>query len=137
MTNAINPFGDLSKIVEKFKVPGFDMAPIIESRRKDMEALVEANKTTYEAMQALAQKQTEILTHAMQAIQDSAKGLSGGGADALGKQTRLAQEAYQKALADMKDLAESARKSQVDVTTGLTQRATKSLDEAKKLMQPS
>ena len=41
------------------------MAPIIESRRKDMEALVEANKATYEAMQALARKQTEI-PHASQ-----------------------------------------------------------------------
>jgi hypothetical protein len=40
------------------------MAPIIESRRKDMEALVEANKATYDAMQALARKQTEILTQA-------------------------------------------------------------------------
>ena len=63
MANETNPFGDFTKMIQQFKVPGFDVAPIIESRRKDMEALVQANKAAYEGMQALARKQTEILTH--------------------------------------------------------------------------
>ena len=103
-----------------------------------MEALVEANKATYEAMQALARKQTEILSQAMQRIQDSAKAMAvgGAGATAPAKQTELARDAYQKALADMKELAEMARKSQVDAMAIITQRATQSLEEMKKLMQP-
>ena len=35
----------------------------------------------------------------------------------------------------MMDLAEIARKSQVEVMAGITQRATQSLEEMKKLMQ--
>ena len=133
-----NPFGDLTKMVEQFKVPGLDMAPIIEARRKDMDALIEANKATFEAMQAVARKQTEIMTQAMQGIQDSAQALTAGGLGApdLANQAELARNAYQKALADMKELAEMARKSQVDSMTGITQRANQSLAEMKKLMQP-
>ena len=137
-TETNNPFADVGRMIQQFKVPGLDMAPIIESRRKDMEALVEANKATYDAMQALARKQTEILSQAMQRIQDSAKAMAvgGAGATAPAKQTELARDAYQKALADMKELAEMARKSQVDAMAIITQRATQSLEEMKKLMQP-
>jgi hypothetical protein len=78
-TETTTPFADVTKLIQQFKVPGLDMAQIIESRRKDMEALVEANKATYEAMQALARRQTEILTQAMQEIQESAKALAAGG----------------------------------------------------------
>ena len=55
------PFGDLTKMLEQFKVPGVDMSSLVDARRKDIEALVPANKTVYEGMQALAQKQSEML----------------------------------------------------------------------------
>lgn len=132
MANNANPFVDMATMIQKFKVPGFDMAPIIESRRKDMEALVEANKSVYEAVQALARRQTEIMTETTQGIQDSAKGLAGGGAP----DAALVGNAYQKAIADMKELAEMVRKSQVDAMAGITARATQSVEEMKLLMQP-
>ena len=132
-----NPLGDLTKMFEQFKLPGVDMAPIIESRRKDIEALVEANKAVIESMQALARKQTEILTQTMQGLQESAKSLVGGGAAPdVTKQAELIRQAYQKALADMKDMAEMAQKSQTDAMAAITQRATQSMAETKTLMQP-
>jgi len=138
-TETTTPFADVTKLIQQFKVPGLDMAQIIESRRKDMEALVEANKATYEAMQALARRQTEILTQAMQEIQESAKALAAGGSAGadLAKQTELVRGGYQKALVDTKSLAEMARKSQTDAMDIITQRATQSLEEMKKLMQPN
>ena len=134
----LNPFADLTNMLEQFKIPGLDMAPIVEARRKDMEALVEANKSTFESMQAMARKQTEILTQTMQALQESAKGMVGSGAAKpdLAKQAELARNAYEKALADMKDLGEMARKSQTDAMAAITQRAARSLQEMKKLTQP-
>lgn len=62
MADQTNPFGDLTKTLEQFKVPGVDMSALLESRKKDVEAIVEANKSAYDAMQALARKQTEMLT---------------------------------------------------------------------------
>jgi phasin family protein len=137
MATETNPFAGMTKMMQEFKVPGLDMAPIIESRSKDIKALVEANQAAFEAMQALVRKQTEIVTEAMQEIQDSAKALAAGGANAPApaRQTALVSDAYQKALADMKELAEMARKSQIDAMAIITKRGTDSLTETKKLLQ--
>ena len=95
-----NPFGDLSTMLEQFKVPGVDMSSFIDARRKDVQALVEANRAAYEAMQALARTQSDMLTQAMQGIQESAKGLTGGNAgmpdaakQAEGARERVAEDA--------------------------------------------
>jgi len=56
MATEINPFGDVKKMIEQFKMPGVDMTAIVDARRKDIEALVAANAAAFEAMQALARK---------------------------------------------------------------------------------
>ncbi|QDL37043.1 phasin family protein [Rhodoferax sediminis] len=138
MTKDSNPFGDVTKMIEQFKLPGVDLPAIIEARRKDIEALVAANKAAYESMQALAHKQTEMLTQAMQGIQEAVKEAASGkgGLPDPKKQTEMARDAWKKTLADMKDLAEMARKAQADAMVGLTARATQSVQEIKKMMQP-
>ena len=137
MAKAANPFGDVTKTIEQFKVPGVDMSAILEARRKDIEALVEANKAVYESAQALARKQTEMLTQAMQSIQDATRGAASGlGLGDPAKQAELARKACQKALDDMKELAEIARKSQADAMASITQRATEHAQEIKKMMLP-
>jgi phasin family protein len=138
MTTTSNPFVDFTNMLQQFKVPGVDMAAIMEARRKDIEALAEANKIAYEGMQALAQKQAEILRTTMEEIQVSAKEMSAGGnplANA-GKQAELAQQAVQKALAHMREMAEMTRKSQTEAFTTISQRALQNIEDMKKLMQP-
>ena len=113
------------------------MSAIIEARRKDIEALVEANKAAYEGMQALVRKKTETLTQAMQGIQEAASGSAGGlGLADPAKQAELARNAYTKALADMRDLVEIARKSQTDAMASITKRANEHLQEIRQMMQP-
>lgn len=128
-----NPFADLTKMFEQFKIPGVDMSAIAEARRKDMEALAEANKAVYEGMQALANKQAEMLKQAVEGIQGAA---SGGGASDPAKQAELARKACEKTLSDMKDLAEIASKSQASAMASITQRATQNMQEIKNMMQP-
>ena len=138
MAKDSNPFGDVTKMIEQFKLPGVDMSAIMEARRKDIEALVQANKAAYESMQAMAHKQTEMLTQAMQDIQSAVKeaASSKGGLPDPKKQAELARDAWKKTLADMKNLADMARKSQADAMAGLTQRAAQSIEELKKMMHP-
>ena len=139
MATVSPPFGDVRAMIEQFKLPGIDMSAIVEARRKDIEALVEANKAAYESMQALARRQTEILTQAMQGMQEAIKG-AGSGRGGIGdpvKQAELARNAYQKTLGDMTELADMARKSQSDVMASITQRATQSMQDIKKMLQPT
>ena len=131
-----NALGDLTKMLEQFKLPGVDTKEIMEARRKDIEALVQANQAAYEGMQALADKQAELLKQAMQDIQFAVKGAAGGvGVGDPGKQGELARKAYEKVLGDAKDLAEIARKSQADAMASITKRGTEHLDEVKKMMK--
>ena len=131
-----NAFGDLTKMIEQFKLPGVDTAEIVAARRKDIDALVQANQAAYEGMQALANKQAEMLKQAMQDIQAAVKGAAGGvGVGDPGKQGELARKVYEKVLGDMKDLAEIARKSQADAMASITQRGTQNLEEVKKMMK--
>ena len=129
-----NVFGDLTKMLEQFKLPGVDTQEIMDARRKDIDALVQANQAAYEGMQALAIKQGELLKSAMDDIQSAVKGAAGSVGDP-GKQGELARKAYEKVLGDMKDLAEIARTSQADAMAKITQRGTEHLDEVKKMMK--
>jgi phasin family protein len=131
MADQTNPFGDLTKMLEQFKVPGVDMSALVESRKKDIEAIVEANKSAYDAMQAFARKQTEMLTQAMQDIQAAAQ----VGATDPGKHAEVARNACLKAVEDLKDLAEIARKSQVEAMASLTKRANEHAAEIQQMLQ--
>ena len=128
---ATDPFGDIKNMLAQLKMPGIDMAAILESRRKDVDALVEANKSAYEAMQAIARKQTEMMAESVKVMQEAAKGAADPG-----KQTEAVRSAFEKTIADMKELAEMASRSQSDAMAHITQRAAEHMEEIKKLMRP-
>jgi len=72
----------------------------------------------------------------MEDIQSAVKGAASGvGVGDPGKQVELARRAYEKVLADMKDLAEIARKSQAEAMTKISQRGTEHLDEVRNMMK--
>ncbi|WP_264300324.1 TIGR01841 family phasin [Advenella kashmirensis] len=50
-------------------------------------------------------------------------------------QTELARKAYEKALADMKDLAEIARRSQTEAMASISERATQHLQEIREMVK--
>ncbi|MEP7100608.1 MAG: TIGR01841 family phasin [Burkholderiales bacterium] len=136
MTNPTLPFVDVSAMMSQFKMPGIDMAAIVEARRKDIDALVAANAATFESMQAVARKQTEILSESMHAMQEAAKGMAGGTGMDSGKQAEVVRKGFEKTLANMKELAEMARHAQSDAMALITQRATQQMRDAKAMVTP-
>ena len=134
MVEQSNPFADLAKLIEHLKVPGIDLSAMVESGRKDMEALIEANKAAFQGVEALALKQKEMLTEAMQKIQEYAK--HAGAPAPSAKQAETAREAYHKVLVDVRELADIVRKSQAQAMTQVTDRAIEHLRELKRMIQP-
>jgi phasin family protein len=101
------PFFDFTQLLQPFKLPGVDFAALVERERKNIEALAEANRIAFEGWQALVRRQTEILQESMkQAVADAQQ------EDAMKKRADLARKAFERALADMRELAEIAAKSQ-------------------------
>jgi len=70
-TPSANLYGDITKMLEHFKLPGLDVAAIVESRRKDIDALMTANRLALEAAQSLGQKQVEMLRHSLGEIRSA------------------------------------------------------------------
>ena len=137
MTNKTQPFGDVTAMMAQFEMPGVDMAAIVEARRMDIDALVAANTAAFESMQAMARKQTEMLTEAMQDMQSAAMGLAGGkGATDAGAQGDAVRKGFEKTLANMKELADIARNAQSDAMTRITQRAAHQMKDMKALVTP-
>jgi hypothetical protein len=134
--NFSNPFRDLTKVFAQFKMPGVDMSALMDARRKDVEALVAANKATYEAMQALARTQTEMLTQSMKAMQEAGKAMLAGDSKGTEHTLEAAGNAWNKMLADMKTLAEAVRKSQTEAVASMTQGASRIMQETRQAMLP-
>jgi len=127
----LNPFCNLTKALEQFKMPGMSTNAFVDARRKDIEALVAANKVAFEALQALAVTQSDMLTEAMQSMKESAKGAMADNTDGgdMTKHAEAAQQAWRKMLTDMKQLAETVQKAQFEAVSGLTERARASIGE--------
>jgi phasin family protein len=135
MATAFNPIADFSKMLESFNFPGVDKTSLIEARRKDLEALGEANRLAFEGMQAVVQKQAEMLSASVREIQAAAQKMTGGSpTDVMAKQGEFVQHSLKKAVDNMREIAEMAQKSQADALAAITRRAEQSIEEAKTLL---
>ena len=137
MSNGMPPFVDITKILEQFKLPGMDISALMEARRRDVEALTQANQIAYQSMQALAQREAEILQQTMAEWQGAMAGMAGKSpTEMAAKGTELATQAFGRALSNMRELAEMASKSQAQTYEVLNRRFQENLEELRKLMQP-
>ena len=109
-SNPFSLFGemDFEKMMKDFKIPGVDIDSVMNTQRKNLEAIGEANKVAMEGMQAVAKRQTEIMREAMEEMVKSTKEMSSVGSpqEVSGKQADMARERFEKAMANMRELAE-------------------------------
>lgn len=133
MTTPSDSLTDFSKLMEQVKLPGFDMTSVIETQRKNIDALTAANQLAYEGMQALVQKQAEMFNKRVQEIQAAVQKVSAGSnpAEALAQQGEFVQQTFQKVFDDMRELAEMAQKSQTETLAAISKRAAQDMKESK------
>ena len=133
-----NPFFDmdLSKLMADFKMPGVDIESILATQRKNVEALAQANQLAVEGMQAVARRQAEILRTTMEEAAKAAQDMMVQGApeDKLGKQTEIVKVGFERALSNMRELAEMVTKSNTEAFNVINKRFTESLDEMRSVM---
>lgn len=130
---AFGEFMDFSKYAEQFKVPGVDSKALIESQRRNFEAMTRANQVALEGARALMQRQVEILRQATDEATKAMRELAKPGepSEKWATQTELLKEAYELALANLRELAEMSAKSNTEAADVLTHRFAASLDELK------
>ena len=107
---------DFTKHLANMKMPGIDADALVKAQQKNMDALVEANKAAAAGYQDLFKKQIAIFEETMAEAQKQMKSFDATKIDAetAKAQGELAKAAFEKALANMQALAESAQKANAD-----------------------
>jgi phasin family protein len=126
-------FTDMTKMLTEFRVPGVDLEPILATQRKNIEALTAANQLAIEGIQAVFRRQGEILRQTVEEAQGIISELMSAGTpeDKIARQADLLKAAFEKALANMKEMAEMVAKSNSEAADVLTVRVKESIEELK------
>jgi phasin family protein len=126
---------DLVGKLNALSVPGIDVEAVMAGQRKNIEALAAASRTTMESFSAVGKRQAEILQETMSQTASSLQTLGKAGSphEIVAKQVDLTKEGFEKALGNMRELAEMVTKAQNGVMDAISHRVSESLEELKQL----
>jgi phasin family protein len=121
---------DFTKMFEGMKMPGFDMQAMIDLQKKNVEALVAANQAAIAGYQDFFKKQMAIFEETMSSAQAHVASLGESmGPDGAAKQADYYKVAFEKALANMTELAEAAKKANEEAFAIVSARVKESIAE--------
>ena len=124
---------DMTKYFEQAKLPGFNADALVAAQKKNMEALVEANKAAAEGYQNLFRRQVAIFEETMKAAQAQISEMKFDQLtpEAAEKQSELVKVAFEKAVANMTELAELAKEANTEAFEIVQARVKASIEELK------
>ncbi|WP_300302934.1 phasin family protein [Ferrovibrio sp.] len=127
---AENPFAafDPTKMFADLKLPGIDPMALAATQQKNLEAISAANKRALEGYQAVAKRQAEIF---QQAAAEAATLMKGGVSTGMPDPT-VAKQAVEKAVANLRELAEMMSKTNSEAFELINQRMNENLEEFRK-----
>jgi len=128
------PLKDLGARLQSLNVSGAAGA-VAEARRKDLKALVSANKKSYEGLQSTVKRQTEMLRESITEWKSAVKAMPGSDPrEAIGKLDELGRASFKRALDDIRELAEMAAKSQAEAFEIVRERIQDNVEEVRQLL---
>ncbi|SFQ00441.1 phasin family protein [Variovorax sp. OK605] len=131
----LNPLKGMADRLQNLNLTG-GAGKLLDSGRKDLQALMQANEKSYQGLQAVVQRQTEMIKTAIGEWQTAAKGMPGKDPkENLSKLDELGRQSFQRAVDDIKELANLAAKSQADAFDVVRQRIQANVDEVTKMLQ--
>ncbi|MGO4608255.1 TIGR01841 family phasin [Variovorax sp. 2RAF20] len=131
----LNPLKGMADRLQDLNLTG-GAGKLLESGRKDLAALMQANEKSYQGLQTVVQRQTEMIKSAIAEWQTAAKEMPGKDPKAnLAKLDELGRQSFQRAIDDIKELANLAAKSQADAFDVVRQRIQANVDEVTKMLQ--
>lgn len=134
----LNPLKNLKAMTDRLQELNLTggASKLLESGQKDLQALVQANEKSYQGLQTVVQRQTEMIKNAIAEWQTAAKEMPGKDPKAnLAKLDELGRQSFQRAIDDIKELANLAAKSQADAFELVRQRIQANMDEVTKMLK--
>lgn len=115
----------LTKLTESFKIPSADIDAMMESQRKNIEAMAKAAQLTAEGVAAVSQRQLEIFRATSEQLAAALRDMKLSGE----QQRDLARKTFEAALANTRELAEMTVKSNREVFDVMKQRMTEDFEQ--------
>ena len=132
-----NPFADFfaqndfAKLFENYQTNAFDLKALLETQRKNVQAITEANQVSMGNLQTIAQRQTEILSQIVEDNSSLAKELMTEGTpeEKIEKNAKLFKNIYERTVGNMKDLSEMINKSNQEASAIINKRVAATMNE--------
>ena len=122
---------EFQNLLKQYKLPGMDIDALVTSQKKNVEAIVAANRIAVEGMQTIAKRQAEVFQEAMREAQQAVSSMTKASSaqDLAAKQTELMNNAFEKSVATMREMAEILTRSSQEATKTINARIAATLEE--------
>ena len=138
-----NPFTDFfaqnefSKLFEGYKNPAFDMKAFLETQRKNVQAVTQAQQLSFQSLQAIAQRQSEILSQMLEDNSSLARELMGEGTpeEKISKNAEMFKSAYERMTHNMKELSDIIAKSNKEASGVINKRVAATMSEIQETLE--
>ncbi len=137
MTQAKSATEDMTRMFTDMKMPTMpDTSAMMAAYKRNMEVLSEANKIALEGAQTVAKRHMEILQQMMTELSDNLKSLTvtENPQDKAAKQTELLKHAYERAVANTKELSDLIQHANGEALALLNKRFVEAVDEMNALV---
>ncbi len=134
-------FAGMAEFSRMFSDMKFPMMPDIDAflaaHRRNMETLSAANRVALEGAQTVATRHMEIVQQTMQEMSETIRELASPDSPQAraAKQAELIKQAYERAVTNMKELADLIQRANGEALGMLNQRFTEAMDEVKAIAE--
>lgn len=143
MSSDNNPFAefitqnDFSKLLENYQQAPVDMETLLETNRKNLQALTEAQQTALENLQTIANRQSEILSQMVEDNSTIAKEMmvEGTPEEKMAKNAEIFKKVYENSIKNMKELSEMVNKSNDKTSAIINKRVFATMNEIKSSLE--
>lgn len=130
---------EVMRVFATMKLPTLeDFQALAEAQRRNMEAMVTANRVALEGAQAVAKRNLELLQQTMAEMTEAMKGLAsldGTPASKAAQHAELLKTGYERAMANMKELSDLIQKANGEALEVLNRRFSEAMEEMRRMMQ--
>lgn len=133
-----SPQDEFMRIFTEMKLPTMpDISAITAAHQRNIEALTTANRLAMEGAQAVARRNMEIMQQALGEMNETIRALTSDEAPQAkaARQAELMKAAYEKAMANMREMSDLIQKSNTEAMGVLNSRVSAALDELRGLMK--
>jgi hypothetical protein len=125
-----------TSLLGKFRVPGFDLDAVIESRRKDVDALATLTTTALAGIQSLGEKQADIARTTMSQLQTLVTKPDASPVGASASVGDMVRQALVGTVSNMQEFTGTAWKIPSASFAVVSSRVAENVEEFKAMLQP-